>query len=138
MFRLTTSFGIDPLDECSVKVDYQHKVCLSTQKDDSIMIKMERDLNDVQNVSNVQEIAYQYPSMFSTNLQKSFLNEKVVKMELEITPNFPSNGLDDNLVETAQKSKKTCPICNKDILSYSFQRHLGTHYGDRYQCPRCR
>ena len=98
----------------------------SLEVDGLTIIKLEID---VENVSNVQKIPYQCPSTCSTDVQKS--------------PDCSSNAVDD---ATAKKSKKfgilmgqkiPCPICNKDILPYSFQRHLGTHYGDRYQCPRC-
>ena len=108
MFRLNTSFGNDPLDECSVKVDLDMKQpCLSTLVNDSVIIKMERDVNDVPNVT---KIPYQCPSIISTNLQKSFLNVKVVKKELEITPDHLSNAIDDNTIDVKQKSTRPCPI----------------------------
>jgi len=97
--QYNTSLGYTPPDdEGSETFDLEIKQsCSSIRDDNDMMIKIERDVDDVPNVLNVQRFPYQ----------------------------------------CRMKQSKPCPICNKKIGSYSFQRHLGTHNGDRYQCPRC-
>ena len=71
------------------------------------------------------------------NFQMSLSKRNMDTDVIEIKPDCSSNGVNDETENDAPGELTPCSICNRDIPSDTFETHSATHYGDRYQCPRC-